>query len=266
MSGPTTTRSGLHEVRDRRPLLQELGVRGVAELALAELAEPAADVRARCRPARCSSSRSRARTRRAGPRSPPRRARGRRRPSRSAACPRTRTAAARAPSAEPPRARSAAARGCARRGPRGPARRSARRPCAKRSILAASMSRHHTWWPSSAKQAAVTRPTQPTPITPMGGFSGMPCRLSAAASGNLIHLTRDIQRATPSISFAETVWSSVFETQYDALVRSSSRPGAAGRRCRRAGTRGRGSCASRRRAGGSAGRARRCPAGRSTRR
>ena len=33
------------------------------------------------------------------------------------------------------------------------------------------MSRATTGWPSSAKQAAVTRPTQPTPITPIGSFS-----------------------------------------------------------------------------------------------
>src|SRR3954470_13519985 len=30
------------------------------------------------------------------------------------------------------------------------------------------MSRTYTSWPSSAKQAAVTRPTQPAPMTPMG--------------------------------------------------------------------------------------------------
>jgi hypothetical protein len=28
-----------------------------------------------------------------------------------------------------------------------------------------------TGWPTSAKQAAVTSPTQPTPTTPIGGFS-----------------------------------------------------------------------------------------------
>ena len=33
------------------------------------------------------------------------------------------------------------------------------------------MSRATTGWPSSAKQAAVTRPTQPTPITPIGSLS-----------------------------------------------------------------------------------------------
>src|SRR3712207_4031770 len=33
------------------------------------------------------------------------------------------------------------------------------------------MSRQWTSWPSSAKQAAVTRPTQPAPITPMGSRS-----------------------------------------------------------------------------------------------
>src|SRR6266480_3015299 len=33
------------------------------------------------------------------------------------------------------------------------------------------MSRMMTWWPSSAKQAPVTRPTQPAPNTPIAGFS-----------------------------------------------------------------------------------------------
>src|SRR3954468_22373754 len=35
------------------------------------------------------------------------------------------------------------------------------------------MSRTCTSWPSSAKQAAVTRPTQPAPITPMGSRAVM---------------------------------------------------------------------------------------------
>ena len=40
-------------------------------------------------------------------------------------------------------------------------------PRLRASTFAASMSMAITRWPSSAKQAAVTRPTQPTPITPM---------------------------------------------------------------------------------------------------
>jgi hypothetical protein len=36
------------------------------------------------------------------------------------------------------------------------------------STFSGRMSRAITGWPSSAKQAAVTRPTQPTPITPTG--------------------------------------------------------------------------------------------------
>ena len=42
---------------------------------------------------------------------------------------------------------------------------------AQRLDLGSSMSIAKTGWPSSAKQAAVTRPTQPTPMTPIGGFS-----------------------------------------------------------------------------------------------
>ena len=46
-------------------------------------------------------------------------------------------------------------------------------PRAERVHLLRRMSRATTWWPSSAKQAAVTRPTQPTPITPIGSLSAI---------------------------------------------------------------------------------------------
>ena len=39
------------------------------------------------------------------------------------------------------------------------------------STFSGRMSRAITWWPSSAKQAAVTSPTQPTPITPTASRS-----------------------------------------------------------------------------------------------
>ena len=41
-------------------------------------------------------------------------------------------------------------------------------PRSSDSIFSGTMSRAQTSCPSSAKQAAVTRPTQPTPITPIG--------------------------------------------------------------------------------------------------
>ena len=76
------------------------------------------------------------------------------------------------------------------------------------------MSRHQTWWPSSAKQLAVTRPTQPTPITPMGGLSGMHAHYRPR-SPQPDYRALTSERATPSISFAESVWSSVLEIQYE---------------------------------------------------
>src|SRR5919112_3097935 len=44
-------------------------------------------------------------------------------------------------------------------------------PRASDSTFWGTMSRAHTSCPSSAKQAAVTRPTQPTPMTPIGSFT-----------------------------------------------------------------------------------------------
>src|SRR5215216_3840332 len=51
-------------------------------------------------------------------------------------------------------------------------------PLCSDSTFSSTMSRAMTGWPSSAKQAAVTRPTQPTPITPIGSFPGATVHLS----------------------------------------------------------------------------------------
>ena len=77
------------------------------------------------------------------------------------------------------------------------------------STLAATMSRAHTSWPSSAKQAAVTRPTQPTPITPIGSRSAL------MGPGTLLEAQqqRRVERAIASICFSVSVCSSVLEIQ-----------------------------------------------------
>ena len=46
-------------------------------------------------------------------------------------------------------------------------------PRESESTFSWRMSRATTGWPSSAKQAAVTRPTQPTPITPTGSRNSL---------------------------------------------------------------------------------------------
>ena len=68
------------------------------------------------------------------------------------------------------------------------------------------MSRAHTSWPSSAKQAAVTRPTQPTPITPIGSFS-------AIAAEEASHYSPRTERAMAIICLSLSVSSSVLEIQ-----------------------------------------------------
>src|SRR4051794_11451249 len=45
------------------------------------------------------------------------------------------------------------------------------RPWRRPSILSSSMSTHQTSLPNSAKPAAVTRPTYPVPMTPIGSLS-----------------------------------------------------------------------------------------------
>src|SRR3954466_11182999 len=44
-------------------------------------------------------------------------------------------------------------------------------PRRRESTFSGRISRTTTRWPSSAKQVAVTRPTQPAPTTPIGSFS-----------------------------------------------------------------------------------------------
>ena len=100
------------------------------------------------------------------------RARGRRRPSRWAACRRRRTAAGRARAAVAHVGREVEPLGVLRDElaqaglvDRHLAARAATRPSRARCRAPT------TSWPSSAKQAAVTRPTQPTPMTPIGSRS-----------------------------------------------------------------------------------------------
>ena len=90
------------------------------------------------------------------------------------------------------------------------ARGSAPRRGASASTFSGTMSRAQTSWPSSAKQAAVTRPTQPTPMTPIGSLSMRAGRLSAQQQ-------RLAERAMAIICRLVSVWSSVFEIQYAAL-------------------------------------------------
>ena len=153
--------------------------------------------------------------RRAAPRSRPRRARGRRRPSRSAACPRTRTAAARARA--PARASVSKCRRSELRGDQlrqaGLVDRDVAR-CAGVSIFAASMSRHQTSWPSSAKQAAVTRPTQPTPITPIGGLSVMPHIIGRMSRRPDYRRPGRASARRPASPSRRAFWSRVLEIQY----------------------------------------------------
>ncbi len=50
-------------------------------------------------------------------------------------------------------------------------------------LLGQRSSRATTRWPSSAKQAAVTSPTQPTPITPIGSLPAVIAASLPLASG-----------------------------------------------------------------------------------
>ena len=160
---------GVHEVVDRAPLLQELGRGHVAE-ALAARARSSG----RCPPARCSSSRAR------GPSTSPElgdhglHARevgvagvGRRRVHAAEQQLRVRHRLGHV-------GREVQALGVLHdQLGRGRARGSAPRRGASDSTFSGTMSRAQTSCPSSAKQAAVTRPTQPTPMTPIGSLSGI---------------------------------------------------------------------------------------------
>ena len=99
------------------------------------------------------------------------RARGRRRPSRSAACRRS-TNSSRACSSTSPMSVVKCSRSAFFATSSGrPGSWIGTSPRASDSTFSATMSRAQTSWPSSAKQAAVTRPTQPTPMTPIGSRS-----------------------------------------------------------------------------------------------
>ncbi len=80
------------------------------------------------------------------------------------------------------------------------------------SIFSASMSTATTRWPTSAKQAAVTRPTQPTPMTPIVGFS-----LAFTVPGSYFSSSSRIEVAIESIWPSSSDCSSVLLTQYAAL-------------------------------------------------
>ena len=159
-SSPTTTRSGCMKSCDRRALLEELRAGDVGESRPCPARRTPAGSRRRCRTAPSTSSRARGRSD-GGDRVHDRVhggevgvARVRRRgPDRDEQQARVLERVARA------RSRSAAARRCAPAAPRARARRSATSPRRSRSILSASMSTHQTSLPSSAKPAAVTRPT-----------------------------------------------------------------------------------------------------------
>ena len=69
------------------------------------------------------------------------------------------------------------------------------------------MSTATTGWPSSAKQAAVTRPTQPTPMTPIVGFS------LAFTPGSYFSSSSRIEVAIESIWPSSSDCSSVLLTQ-----------------------------------------------------
>ena len=155
---------GVQEVLDRRALLEELRAGDVGEAGQRRGGSPG-----RCRRGRCSSSPARDRRRPGAARRRPGRARGRRRRSRSAACRRSRRAAARASSTSAisvVKVRRSALRSQELVDARLVDRHLAARERPRSSPR--SMSSAITWCPSSAKQAAVTRPTQPTPITPIG--------------------------------------------------------------------------------------------------
>ena len=98
------------------------------------------------------------------------------------------------------------------------------RPARRASILASSMSMHQTSLPSSAKPAAVTRPTYPVPITPMGSLLAL-----LMPGGPAYCLSRRREEAI-SIIWASPIWCvSVFETQYTPRLvfhatRRSARP------------------------------------------
>ena len=75
------------------------------------------------------------------------------------------------------------------------------------------MSRAITGWPSSAKQAAVTSPTQPTPITPIGSRSALTCAFLARFFVFWFGILTSAERAMPTIWSLVSVCSRLFDTQ-----------------------------------------------------
>ncbi len=87
-------------------------------------------------------------------------------------------------------------------------------PLLSASILAASTSIATTLWPSSAKQLAVTRPTQPTPITPIEVCSLIsPPMIAATPPPRAQPVSFRIDSAIPSIWPGVRTLSSVLSIQ-----------------------------------------------------
>ena len=80
------------------------------------------------------------------------------------------------------------------------------------STFSGRMSRATTGWPSSAKQAAVTRPTQPTPITPIGSLSACHC-CALLFFGFWFGMITCAERAMPTIWSLVSTRSRLFATQ-----------------------------------------------------
>ena len=80
-------------------------------------------------------------------------------------------------------------------------------PALSASTFSGTISRTTTLWPSSAKQAAVTRPTQPAPTTPIGSRSSAQLLAPRDSRRSVIPL------AMPIISSSDSDWTRVLETQ-----------------------------------------------------
>ena len=91
------------------------------------------------------------------------------------------------------------------------------RPRLRPSIFASSMSMQWTSDPSSAKPAAVTRPTYPVPMTPIGSLAFVLIgRITLASEGRAkpyFWPSRRSDAAMPSIWFLPSDWVSVLEIQ-----------------------------------------------------
>ena len=76
---------------------------------------------------------------------------------------------------------------------------------AKWLIFFSSTSRTKTWWPSSAKHAAVTSPTQPAPITPTAGFE--PRTTPTGAARKMLTHRRLLRRRARVVASFHTTYS-----------------------------------------------------------